>query len=288
MRGTVISRVRIAAAVAIVSTAAITALVASSPPARAGAMLALSPDLVTMPIGDDDLLVERHGGKLLLRLSNEVGNVGLGPLEMFPSVASANCDGDGEPANDRDASQRIYADADGDGAFTAGVDGVGVERRFGCVRYHPAHDHWHVLEFAAYELRREPRPGVPGSGGRLVAGSRKVGFCVTDNRRAFPGPAAPTVAAYPVYPGGNTGCDSESIQGLSVGWADIYVLALPGQQLEITDLPGGRYCIVSTVDPANLLAEANEANNTRGARISLRPSRLSVRRLRGPCRAVPR
>jgi hypothetical protein len=284
MRAPVPARLTLALGVAAISAAGIGVLIASAPSARAGAAVTLSPDLVTLPITEDDLLVERRGGKVLLRLSNEVANLGVGPLEVFPSPASTNCDGDGDPANDRDASQRIYADADGDGRFTSGVDGVGVERRFGCVRYHPAHDHWHVLEFAAYALRREPRRGVTGSGGRLVAGSRKVGFCVTDNRRAFPGSGSPAAPGYPVDPGGSTGCDAGTTQGLSVGWADIYVLALPGQQLDVTDLPRGRYCLVSSVDPSNLFTELDDANNVRSARISLRPRKLSVRRLRGPCR----
>ena len=46
-------------------------------------------------------------------------------------------------------------------------------------RYHPAHNHWHVLDIARYELRRE-------DSGKLLAQSRKVGFCFTDTRVAFP------------------------------------------------------------------------------------------------------
>lgn len=282
MRGPVISRRRIATAVAMLSSAGIISVVGSSPAANAGG-LTLAPDLLTLPITGGDLVVDRRDDKVLLRLSNEIANVGAGPLEVFPGELSANCDGDGDPANDRDASQRVYADTDGDGAFTRDIDGVESERRFGCMRYHRPHDHWHVLDFAAYELRREPRPGHPGSGGKLVAGSRKVGFCVVDTLRPFPGPQSPSTPAYPIDPGG-AGCDSGSTQGLSVGWADVYAFALPGQQLDVTGLPRGRYCLISQADPTDLLAERDESNNVRRARILLRPGKASVRRLRGPCR----
>jgi hypothetical protein len=60
---------------------------------------------------------------------------------------------------------------------------------------------------------------------------------------------------------GVTSCDQE-IQGISVGWEDIYIAALPGQELDIPDLPDGRYAIRSTVDPDGLLLETDDTNNS--------------------------
>ena len=172
-------------------------------------------------------MVTAEHGRRLLRLSTEVANHGDGPLEVFPSAESANCDGDGDPANDRDASQRTFADSDGGGGFTAGSTRIEAEQRFGCMRYHPAHDHWHVLDFARYELRREPT-------GKPVAQLAKVGFCVGDTRVAFPSAAAPP-ARLPVRGRHEPiGCTAAATQGLSAGWADLYVFAVPGQQLDVT------------------------------------------------------
>ena len=126
----------------------------------------------------------------MLRLSNEIGNQSNGPLEVFPGAVSANCDGDGDPANDRDASQRIFADSNGSGLYEPGIDAIASERMFGCMRYHAAHDHWHVLDIARYELRREAT-------GKLVAQSQKIGFCLTDTRIAFPSAAAPPAPDLP-------------------------------------------------------------------------------------------
>jgi hypothetical protein len=254
------------------------AVISFSGHAVAGGGDALQPDLVTLALQDEDVIVTFEDGRRLLRLSTEVANNGSGPLEIFPSPESHNCDGDGDPANDRDASQRTFADTDASGNFTAGTDGILSETGVGCMRYHAAHDHWHVLDFARYELRREPK-------GTLVAKRRKVGFCVGDNRVAFARPDTPGTPAYPFGPPGSVGCDPQATQGLSIGWADLYLFYVPGQELDITDLRPGKYCLISRADPRDLLDETNEDNNLRRTRLQLNPNRLSVQRLPGRCRA---
>jgi hypothetical protein len=263
------------AAVAAVSLAGAGAIGPAEPDAR-GTAAPLSPDLVTLGISDADLVVTAERGRRLLRFANEFANRGSGPLEIFPSPTSTNCDGDGDGANDRAASQRLFSDSNGTGGFERGTDNVAAELPVGCMRYHPAHDHWHVLDSAAYELRAEPR-------GRLATSRRKVGFCLGDNRLAFP---APFVPAAPVYPFGSLGrsrCDAAATQGLSVGHADIYALTVPGQHLRVDGLRRGRYCLVTRADPANLVAETDETNNARRTPISLRPRRMAVKKLTGSC-----
>ena len=214
--------------------------------AEAGGSSALPPDLVALALQQEDVIVTAEGGRRYLRLSTEIANHGVGPLEIFPSPESANCDGDGDPANDRDASQRTFADTNADGGYTAGQDGIEVERRIGCMRYHAIHKHWHVLDFARYELRREPQ-------GRLVAKRRKVGFCVGDNRIAFPGAGVPTTPTYPFGPPGSVGCDEAATQGMSIGWADLYLFYVPGQELDVAGTKPGRYCLITRADPRNLI-----------------------------------
>lgn len=272
-----INRLSLVAAVALGSVVGSAAIVATAP-AGAGSA-ALEPDLVTLPIEAGDLGMQRDGDRALLRLSNEIGNQGAGPLEITPSEVSENCDGDGDPVNDRDAFQRIYGDGDADGLYDGAAEPVELERLFGCMRYHPAHDHWHVLDFARYELRREPI-------GRLALRARKIGFCVVDNRLAFPGEGAGSEPFYPTGPAEQAeqqGCQEAETQGLSPGWADIYLLKLPGQELDVTGLRRGRYCLVSTADPLNLLDERDEDNNATSVRLALRPRLLSARITRRPC-----
>jgi hypothetical protein len=144
------------------------------------------------------------------------------------------------------------------------------------MRYHPAHDHWHLLDVARYTLRR-------AATGRRAVDSRKVGFCLGDARLAFPGTLSPATAVYPVGSGTPTGCDATAIQGISVGWADLYSSTVPGQQLDVGRLPRGRYCLASRADPLDVIDELDEENNVRRTRLLLRPKRLSVRNL-GGCR----
>lgn len=277
MGAATISRVRLAVAVALASSVGLALVVATAGPATAES--SLQPDLVTLPMTQEHLATELSGSRTLLRITNEIGNRGTGPLEVVPSEISSDCDGDADPVNDRDAIQRIFDDADGSGSFDRELDPVAVERRFGCMRFHPAHDHWHVLDFARYELRREP-------GGKPAVRKRKVGFCLTDSRRAFEGPSSPLEPVYPIEPGdqpAQRGCQAAETQGLSSGWADVYLLDIPGQELDVSALPKGRYCLISTADPRDLIDERDESNNSARLRILLRPRSLAVRALTRPC-----
>jgi hypothetical protein len=272
-------RVRLAALTAFASALGCVLLVAlGSPGAQAGSP-ALEPDLVTLGIGRNDIVVEKRGKHRFLRLSNTVGNRGTGPLDVVPGPPAGDCD----PETEFTAVQRLFDDTNMSGAFEPS-DQPGDEIPFGCMRFHdaPGHMHWHVLDFARYELRRAKT-------GKRVD-SQKVGFCVIDTERPFPDlPGSPKE---PVYPGTGNGCgglDEEGVpippdsEGLSIGWADVYFFGLPGQSLEITRLRRGRYCLISTADPTGLIAESNEANNAYTVRLQLRPRKLRFKKLHGPC-----
>ena len=272
------SRLWLATGVALACAATI-ALIGAIAPAGAGPA-ALRPDLVTIPFAQEDLAMQQDGERTLLRLSNEIANRGGGPLEISPSASSQNCDGDGNTENNRDANQRIYADGDANGIFDPTVDPVGFERALGCMQYHPAHDHWHVLDFSRYALRSQ-------SGRKRTVRSNKVGFCVVDSRRAFPGAGSP---AEPRYPTGSpaeleqSGCQPAETQGLSPGWADTYQFNLPGQELDVSDLPPGRYCLTSKADPRDLIKEREEDNNATRVKLALQPQERQVLALDRPCR----
>jgi hypothetical protein len=273
-------RIRLAALTAFVSALGCTLLVAlGSPGAQAGSP-ELEPDLVTLGIGRSDIVLEKRGKHRFLRLSNTVGNRGSGPLDVVPAPATGECD----PETEFNAVQRLFSD-DGDGVFERGIDLPGDEIPFGCMRFHdaPGHLHWHVLDFARYELRRAKT-------GKRVD-SQKVGFCVIDTERPFP--TLPGSPKEPYYPGTGDGCgglDDEGqpmppdSEGLSIGWADVYFFGLPGQSLEITGRRRGRYCLISTADPTGLIAESNEGNNAHTVRLQMRPRKLRFKKLHGPCR----
>jgi hypothetical protein len=266
---------RLATVIAAATTGLVVAGATMTPGAGASSQPRLLPDLVTLRLSQDDLVLEQSGGKLLLRLSNEIGNRGRGPLEIYPSAILNDCDGDGNPANDRDAYQRIFLDSNADNVFDREQDLESHNLLVGCERYHPAHDHWHLLDFSRYELVRERN-------GHTVVRSAKIGFCIIDTDHRFASLLGSPPETY--YPAGSADCDGDSIDGLSVGWADFYGYFLPGQKLNVTGLRRGRYCLVSTADPHNLLQESDNSNNAHRARIALHPAKQTVERLPGHCR----
>ena len=101
-------------------------LAASAPtPASAGsAPPALLPDVIMRPI--TEIRIQKSTGVKLLRFASIIGNAGAGVVELKPdspaSSAENDCNGDGDPLNDRKAFQRIFGDTDGDGVFTRGDD----------------------------------------------------------------------------------------------------------------------------------------------------------------------
>jgi hypothetical protein len=238
-------------AVALLAPALVLPSATASP---GGASRELLPDLVTRKPYKIFLQVTPRG-KRLIRFSNEVVNVGTGPLELRPRAD--DCNRDGNLDNDRTSYQRIYRDVNGDDAFTRGVDVRFRTRRAGCTRFHPAHKHWHFEALAAYTLCT----GAPGT--ELAAG-KKVSSCVLDARRRLPrAPGSPRRKYY-------RSCRRDSIGGISIGWGDVYGARISGQELEVTGLLDGVYCLRSYADPENRLFESNEQNNARSTRIVLR------------------
>ena len=93
------------------------------------------------------------------------------------------------------------------------------------------HGHDHLSDFARYELR--------DSAGDVIALGRKQGFFLTDVG-AYCADGAPATDYYPD-------------QGISAGWADVYVASIPCQWLDVTDVPDGDYTLTVEVDTLGLV-----------------------------------
>ena len=217
----------------------------------------LLPDLVTRIPAKVFVQVGKHGRRVG-RFSNEVLNVGIGPLELRPRVG--DCNHNGNSRDDRTSYQRIYRDIDGDLRFTRDIDLDFRTRPAGCTRFHPAHKHWHFEALAEYALYRLDAPEPTGP---FVPG-KKVSSCVLDTKRRLPNaPGSPRRKYY-------GSCRRDSVGGISIGWGDLYGSRISGQELDISALADGPYCLVSRADPENRLLESNERNNRRTSRIVLR------------------
>jgi hypothetical protein len=179
----------------------------------------------------------------VLRFSAIIENAGPGVLELR-----------GQPAGGRTVvSQRILDDS-----------GQIEERSVGQFVLHPAHNHWHFEQFADYELWTRAAydawlasgrtAGQPGWRGSKTTGQDES-FCVRDSMRIR---ALPGVADTPAY----DDC-GQDIQGLSVGWADVYHFNLPEQWIDLGDTPlaDGEYVLRVVADPMNLIYESPDRSD---------------------------
>lgn len=136
----------------------------------------------------------------------------------------------------------------------------------------PDHEHWHLLRFDRYELRR-------ASDGSLVAPDRKTGFCLGDRKRLDPAPPrTPRVPAFRTRCGlGRTSLYTIR-EGISVGYVDDYKPQLEGQEFEVTGLPPGRYLLVHRANADRALRESDYGNNAASALLELGPDSVRVLR----------
>ena len=177
-------------------------------------------------------------GRRSLRFSAIIVNVGDGPFALRSRRAST---GSGWSTR-----QVIHDDAGG--SRSVATPAVRL------VYAGDGHDHWHVKDLEQYRLVPLASPG----GSRI---GHKVGFCFFDNYQYRL--ALADAPQDPVY--GHRACGRRNSlglrTGLSVGWGDIYHRSLPGQSIDITDLPYGAYRLWATADQADVFLEGNNANN---------------------------
>ncbi|MGE5620452.1 MAG: lysyl oxidase family protein [Sphingomonadaceae bacterium] len=195
----------------------------------------LFPDLRTLPPEDVSLDTEPVDGvsHQVLRFGNTVWNAGEGPLEI-----RAVTEGEGSVV------QRIFD-----------AEGGSVDRSSGTFVFHAEHSHWHLEGYARYELWSRSAFDAWQASDRTQGGpewlSDKVGFCLMDTYRVADLPGSPSSVAYPALCG-------HTVQGISVGWGDVYSAQLAGQGIDLgpDPLPDGQYVLRSVADPLNVIQES--------------------------------
>jgi Lysyl oxidase len=237
---------------------AVAALCCAALAAGAGGRDRATPESALLPDLDQevpwDLEITRSGPgarpEFRLGFGSAVRNVGDGPLVISGRRRAA--------ANGTMTADQIVKSR---GAVLA------VMARVGRLRYvrSPDHEHWHLLEFERYELRR------PGRRAPLVT-DRKTGFCLGDRYRARGGDLLGR-APRPVYTG-RCGVGASArlrlVEGISVGYGDDYPASLEGQSLGVSGLDAGRYVFVHRVNADRLLRETNYGNNASSLLLGLR------------------
>jgi len=196
---------------------------------------ALLPDLTPWASQSKGFMYDWTVSANELRLTTAMANIGAGRLELRGGAVHGNT---------QDVHQRVY---EPNGAYT--------DLLAGTFTYHSGHGHIHFDGFAEYRLRQVLAGGGVGD---VVATGGKVSFCLLDvERYNTSGPGSPYFL--------NCG----QVQGISVGWADVYDRGLPGQSIDITSVPNGTYWLEVMVDPQNHLLESDESNNTTRIQIAI-------------------
>lgn len=207
-----------------------------------------------------------------LRLSGSTPNIGFGPLavsseqlwvcgkDTFTVYPSTCSDG----TSPQQLIKQIIYHKHGDTMSS-------YERSAGSMTYHPTHGHMHVDDWAIFTLRIKDSTEPDPLKWSVVGAGAKIGFCLMDYGTCsyYYGHCRDTAnnilqnADFVNYGlgGGNYNC-SPILQGISVGYTDIYGEHLEGMWIDIP--PGtcnAEYWIVIEVDPNNNFLETNENNN---------------------------
>jgi Lysyl oxidase len=127
------------------------------------------------------------------------------------------------------------------------------------------HEHWHVPRVATNELVRLDKKGRPVRGESWT--DAKVGFCFFDFSRQL-ATKGPEEAVHSRHSCGHEDDDVVGM-GLSPGWGDTYPWVLPGQSIDITDLPDGTYRLQAEADQRRWFREVTRKNNRTWAEFEL-------------------
>lgn len=173
---------------------------------------------------------ELSPGARALRFPTASYNIGAGRLELRGAEVV------GEQQR---VYQRVYRS-----------DNTFYDRACGWFIYHPTHQHIHFEDWTQFLLRdRKP----DGSVGNVIATGAKTSFCILEILKWDP-----SLQGHDQEPSFD---DCGQIQGLRPGWADVYGATLPGQYIELSNIPDGDYYLEGFIDPNGLVLESNESNN---------------------------
>ena len=222
------------------------------------------PDMITRVPFSVRLVAGKGALSRKLFFANTIGNIGDGPLELRAENDAV--------AKTTNAIQEIYTHATTPGPKGSTPLTLVSSAIIGTFAFHPAHNHWHMGDFARYELRSI---NADGSTGPVVAVTDKVSFCMIDTDTIN--------SSLPHFGMGlSHSCGQNARQGVKVGMGDTYSSFLPDQFIDITTIADGTYRLVSVADPntadrpGGRLQEKNDANNAASVDVTITRSAVTV------------
>ena len=125
-----------------------------------------------------------------------------------------------------------------------------------CFTFSQCHQHYHFRGVGHYTLYKS-------DGTTVAALGHKQGFCLEDVQ------PVPGINPPPAMPATLYTCD---LQGLHVGYEDIYPANLDCQWIDITDVPAGDYVLSVVVNGDGYLPESDYTNNEARVPVTIPPS----------------
>lgn len=200
------------------------------------------------------------GARRCLRFDQIIANIGDGPFELRYRMNGMG--------TEQHLTQRIYRS-----------DGGVVDRVADTYEFHATHGHFHYKNFAQSRLWRSNVEGAKLDANPAAEGN-KNGFCMIDVENVGFGKKGDAARTYYFprcnAPTENEGPDVYMVNGISVGWADVYNWFLPGQYLETSGLKDGYYLLETVTDPADTVVESNERDNVMSVLIQLCGDRVEI------------
>jgi hypothetical protein len=244
----------------------------------------LLPNLVTLPVRNPHLRtgaylvdheeegtpscypeeIAERGARRCLRFDQVIANVGDGPFELRYRMEGL--------ATEQQLRQRVQAS---DGSFD--------EFTVDTYEFHPAHAHFHYKNFGQAFLHRLNADGTM----EKVRESRKNGFCMIDvenTRFGLDDHGLPYKGEAPrtyYFPRCNAPTERDEhgtymVNGISVGWADVYNWFLADQYIEISGVPDGLYVIETRANPIRTVHETTYDDNNARATIRLQGDTVTL------------
>ena len=236
---------------------------------------ALLPDLMT--VVPTHLSIQNEHQREMLRFSNGLANVGVGPWWLEPNVTTTGTDTCQAARQvitgpEHFVNRQIMPSDDQipapEGTFATRCDKGNFD-------FHETHNHWHIDNVGEFRVCTAADFNATGDActpALTTYGTPSEGikytFCLID-----------------WYKLGDNSANSDEtrnffdcatgFQGVSPGWVDQYHHSTAGQEVDITGLPAGEYVLVSTINPSieghrPIFEEMNVNNNTSWLRFELR------------------
>jgi Lysyl oxidase len=201
-----------------------------------------------------------QGAERCLRYDTIVANFGHGALEL-------RYDATGIGTN-QNLYQRIFRT---DGTYRDIVADEYV--------LHPTHAHFHYANFAQGHIWKSNKKGKK-RGKQPVRSGNKAGFCLIDIEDHRQGTEYDQEGHYndldTCFPLTAEGASLSQVNGLSVGWADVYGSSLTDQYIEVTGVRDGYYLLEVEVDPLDTVLELDNSDNSAYSLILIKDSEVSL------------